>query len=210
MASRDGVLFDTVDEIKGRQARMKTTRLAAVAALVTAAGLFVIADAMAQFGGGMPGGGRRGARMEKGSGPGANRPAPQENVSDLVEYRLALLQEDLRLAREQEVAWVAYEERTKALAADVARERTRMQSANTLNAVEQVNHAVDIARNRLTAWEEIAAAAKTLYDGLTPQQKSLADQRFPSIVSALAPGGEPGYGTRLEGSPARRGAGPGM
>ena len=109
----------------------------------------------------------------------------QESMTELVEFRLALLQEDLKLAREQERAWVVYEERTKALAADISREHARMQSAMSMNAMQQVNHAVDTARDRLTAWEEIASAAKALYDNLTPPQKELADARFPSIVSAL-------------------------
>jgi predicted naringenin-chalcone synthase len=133
-------------------------------------------------------GGKRGSRMgmDKGNPP-TNR--NQENVADVIGFRLAQLQEDLKLTREQEPAWAAYEERTLALAADVARERTRVQAAVSVNAMEQVNHAVDIARDRLTAWEDIATAAKNLYATLTPQQKSLVDQKFPSIVSALEPGG---------------------
>lgn len=186
---------------------MKTARLAVVAVLVAAVCLFAMAEAVAQLGGGMPGGGRRGARMDKGGAPSASRPAVQENVADVMEYRLALLQEDLKLAREQERAWVAYEERVQALAADISRERARMQSFMTSNAVEQVNHAVDTARNRLTAWEEIASAAKTLYDGLNPQQKTLADQRFPSIVMALTSGGAAGPASRPDGPPDRRGPG---
>ena len=173
---------------------MKTARAAMVAAVVTTVGLFVTADAIAQFGGGMPGGGmgggrRGGARMDKGSAPGASRPAAQENVTDVIEYRLALLQEDLKLTREEERAWAAYEERVKALAADISRERARTQSAMGMKAMDQVNHAVDMARNRLAAWEDIASVAKTLYDGLTPQQQTLADERFPSIVSALSSSG---------------------
>lgn len=170
---------------------MRTARSALVAALAAAATLLVMADAMAQFGG-IPGGGmggRRGARMgagmEKGGPSGAAR-GPQESVTNLIDYRLALLQEDLNLARGQESGWLAYEERVKALAADITRERARAQNAAVSSAVDQVNHATDTARNRLAAWEDIASATKALYDILSPQQKLLADQRFPSIVHELS------------------------
>jgi len=185
---------------------MKRARLAVIVALIATLGMFAIADALAQFGGGMPGGGR----MRKGGGPARERPAAQEQqgVGDLVAFRLALLQEDLKLTREQERAWTAYEERANALAADIAREQNRMRSPMSLNAMQQVNHAVDTARNRLTAWEEIAAAAKALYDGLTPQQKELADARFPSIVSALTAGGTIIAGSRSDETGNRWGGGP--
>jgi hypothetical protein len=127
----------------------------------------------------------------------------QESVSDLVAFRLALLQEDLKLTPEQERLWLAYQERTQALAEDISRERKRMQSAMSLNAMQQVAHAVDTARNRLTAWEDIATAARTLYDGLAPQQKELADARFPSIVAALTGGGVTGFPARPSGAELR-------
>jgi hypothetical protein len=173
---------------------MKTPGLALVAAIVAAMTLVMAFDAVAQFGGGM---GRRGMRMEKGNSS-SSRSTTQESVTSLVDYRLALLQEDLKLTREQESGWLTYEERIKALAGDIARERERAKSASAAisNAVEQANHAVDMARNRLAAWEEIAAATKGLYDILNPQQKSLADQRFASIVQDLSgmpvPGAAPG------------------
>jgi len=164
-----------------------------IALLAAAAGVLLSVDAMAQLGGGMPGGGMRGGRMGKGGGaPGQERPAAeQQSLIDLVEFRLALLQEGLKLTREQEQAWMAYEKRTMALAGDIAREQDRLKSAMSMNAMQQVNHAVDAARDRLTAWEDVASSAKALYDGLTPQQKELADARFPSIVNALVAGGMP-------------------
>jgi hypothetical protein len=77
------------------------------------------------------------------------------------------------------------------------RERERAQSAALSSAIEQVNHAADMARNRLAAWEDIASATRALYASLTPQQKTLADQRFPSIVHELA-------GTPVPGDPGPR------
>jgi hypothetical protein len=177
---------------------MKTTGWAVIAATTAIVGLFAVADATAQYGGGMTGGGRRANHLGTGVAPGTSRPATQENVTDLVEFRLALLQEDLKLTREQERAWIAYEERTRALAADISRERSRSQNALSMNAMQQVNHAVDHARDQLAAWEEIAPAAKALYDSLTPEQKALADARMPSIVAALTVGSPAGFFARSE------------
>ena len=171
---------------------MKTTR-SVIVATFTAVALFaqfaIPIDASAQFGGGGMGGmgGKRGARMGMGADKGSTpKRGNQESVANLVEYRLMLLQEDLRLTREQESGWLAYEERVKALAGDLTRERERAQSAALTSAVEQVDHATDSARNHLTAWEDIAAATKTFYASLTPQQKLLIDQRSPSIVHELS------------------------
>jgi hypothetical protein len=186
---------------------MKTTRWVVIAALAAAGVLFAVADTMAQYGGGTTGGGRRGARMEKGANPGMDRPTVQESVVSLVEFRLALLQEDLKLTREQERSWLNYEERTKALAADISREQTRARSAMSMSAMQQVSHEVDTARDRLTAWEEIASAAKALYGSLTPEQRMLANARMPSVISALTPGRTAGSVTRPEGPAAKQGPG---
>jgi hypothetical protein len=176
---------------------MKIIGCTAAVAAAAVLSLLVAADATAQFGGS----GRRGMRMDKGGQSAAGRPAAQENVTDVVEYRLALLQEDLNLTRDQESGWATYEDRVKALATDISRERGRAQSTISMNAVEETNHAVDIARNRLTAWEDIATAAKALYAGLTPQQKLLADQRFPSIVLLLTVGSAAGPSPRSDAPP---------
>lgn len=120
------------------------------------------------------------------------RPALQENITDLVEYRLALLEEDLRLSPGQKIAWQSYADKMQALASDVSRERNRGQPDAPTNALQQIDHAVDVARNRLTALEDISAAARVLYEGLTPQQKSLVDSRLSTIIIPLTNGGTPG------------------
>ncbi|HSN39762.1 MAG TPA: hypothetical protein VLT92_06160 [Burkholderiales bacterium] len=61
-----------------------------------------------------------------------------------------------------------------------------------MNALQQIDHVVDVARDRLTALEDISAAVRVLYDGLAPRQKSLVDSRLPSIIVPLTAGGAPG------------------
>ena len=161
--------------------------LATIAACATS-------ELLAQFpgGGGFPGGTMRGGRNRPDSSMKDKRPAIQEDTADLVEYRLAMLQEDLKLSSGQENAWLSYADKVRALVSDISKERGRGQIASTqMDALQQVDHAVDVARNRLTALEDIASAAKTLYGGLTPQQKLLADSRFVTIIPLII-GGAPG------------------
>jgi hypothetical protein len=56
--------------------------------------------------------------------------------------------------------------------------------------MQQMNRAVDRARNRLTALEDVSAAAKVLYEILGPEQKMLVDARFPTIVPLIAGGAQ--------------------
>ena len=175
---------------------MKAAKLAAVY-LSAIMGVISAQDILAQFGSGpppsgigsMPGGGIRGERMQRGDAPArAQRAAVQEDMEDVVDHRLTVLQEELRLSADQENVWRSYADKVHALLSDMSRERRRIQSGMSMNALQQVDHAVDVARNRLAAWEDVAAAAKTLYQRLTPQQQALVDARFASIVTLITDG----------------------
>ena len=165
---------------------------ATLASVLLAAMLLAMQESMAQFGGGFPGGastggGMRGGRGSQGSIPrDQQRPAMQENIADQVEYRMDLLQEDLKLRPEQYNPWVAYADKVKALAADIARERGRTVPMTSGNALQQIDQIVNAARNRLTALEDVASVAKVLYDSLAPEQKLLADSRIAMIIPAAA------------------------
>jgi len=181
------------------EVKVKTTKFAVIY-LLAAITACAAPDLLAQFppgGGGFPGGGMRGGRHHPDSSGKDKRPAIQENAADLVEYRLELLQEDLKLAPGQENAWVAYADKVRALTSDLLRERSRARTTDKqTNALQQMDHAVDVARDRLTALEDIAAAAKVLYASLNPEQKMLTDSRFTTIVPLIegsAPAGA-GYG----------------
>jgi len=110
----------------------------------------------------------------------------QQNAPDHGAVILHELHEDLKLTPAQEPAWQAYTDKLQALATDLARERSRAQSsAQTsaqLNALQQIDRTLDTVRNRLTGLEDIAAAAKSLYEMLTPEQRSVADSRLAKII----------------------------
>ena len=120
-------------------------------------------ESPAQFGGGVPGGGTRGNRARPDGAAREQRPPVQDNSPEQIEDRLGMLEEDLQLRPDQRAAWQACEEKVMAYAADIGREQTRgLPSAATLSSIQQIEHTVDVARNRLTALEDIASAAKTL------------------------------------------------
>ena len=73
-----------------------------------------------------------------------------------------------------------------------------------MKVLQRLDHAVDVARNRLTAVEDIAAAAKKLYAGLTPEQQSIADPRLATAIAAAAISGSASSDIRLEPPEARR------
>jgi len=155
-------------------------------------------QSQAQFRGGFPGGGgmRGGGRDGGADQMGSRRQAMREEAPDQTEVILYEFRQDLKLTPAQEPAWQSYVDKVQALAFDRARDRRRAQAGNAggaqPSATQQFDHVLDSERNRLTALEEVAAAAKTLYEGLSPEQKVTADSRLARIIPGLA-GAMPAY-----------------
>ena len=115
-------------------------------------------------------------------------------VVSSMQFRLETLEEDLRLLPEQRSAWLAYRERVLKMAEDAQR-AARMVLGGEMAAPKRLDQLADVARDRLTAIEDIVDAGKNLYAILTPAQKSVADRRMAAPVMALA-GVEPTSGAR--------------
>jgi len=159
----------------------------AVAMLAGAIAASIAQDSLAQFGGGMPGGGMRGNRNRPDSAARESRLPVQDNSPEQIEDRLGMLEEDLHLAPGQQAAWQACMDKIAAYATDIGREQTRgSPAAASLSSLQLIDHAVDVSRNRLTALEDIAAAARTLYATLNAQQKSIVDPRLANIVTSIS------------------------
>jgi hypothetical protein len=142
----------------------------------------LLADrAFAQFGGRR---GRGGMDSGGGTGPGGGQGKGSKEPTPMLEITLHELQKDLKLAPEQQPLFDAYAETLRGLANDVARERQRQSAAKAVSAtlVERIDHNVDALRNRLTAVEDIAQAAKTLYAKLNPDQQRVADPRLATLM----------------------------
>ena len=121
-------------------------------------------------------GGRRGKRGGDDQKKGGEEPRVNQ-----IEVTLHEFHEDLKLTDAQEPAWESYVEKLRALARDVARE-SRSRPAQ-LDLLQRIDRIVDSARNRLTALEDIAQSAKSLYAGLTPEQQKTADPRLANIIA---------------------------
>jgi hypothetical protein len=168
-------------------------------ALTFASAMLLAPEAYAQFGSGMKGGGmqgggeRRGERNKgcenpdkpaAGKEPGGVPPMGREQL----EYQLGTLQVDLHLSPEQATFWQSFAERLLALEADSARQRARRFSASTTateSSVRKLSRAVDTARNRLTALEDIESATRALQQNLQTDQVDLIDMRMSRLLDAL-------------------------
>ena len=155
--------------------------------VVVAAALAVVPMALAQIPG--PGGrggptGMGGGAANKAGGPGEPRVAAPANITELVSMRLSQLEEDLNLRANQVVWWNAYRDRVMGLLDDVR--PSRRTSVIETTALQRLDALTDIARNRLTATEDIADAGKALYKVLTPEQKAVADRRLALPLATLS------------------------
>jgi hypothetical protein len=172
---------------------LRATVTAGVAMLVVALGA---TDSYAQFSGGrggmggMSGGGRSGNRDQSNQENRNNNRPVQEDTYEQMEYRLSLLEEDLHLRPEQRAAWEAFAGRVRAYASDLARARPRAMTpaaatggSTGVSGVQVIEQAADAARNRATALDDAAGAAKALYAGFNADQKMLADVRIATIVA---------------------------
>lgn len=171
--------------------RLTDVQRAALQRCALAAFLGVAASqAFAQFGGGPPG---RGGMGGPPGGMGNDRPpGERRSVSASGDHLIAdtMRQLDnvhyqLRLRPEQEPLWAAYQEKVGALVSDQLRSRRETASGDALR---QMERKIDVVRNRLTALEEIAAAAHNLYQQLDVAQQEKADRLLPATLPTLYSG----------------------
>jgi len=152
--------------------------------------LCVTHDAAAQFGGNR----RATTGVDRGNRDTAQqrdaRPAQDgDGISyEVVEYRLTLFAEALRPTAEQMPLWQDFQKKVRLYAADVARQRAARMAPVSMAAAQpgaqkHLAQAVDDARNRLAALEDVEVAANALWQLLTADQRSVADTRIPTIVA---------------------------
>ena len=179
-------------------------------AVLVAVALLTAGSAFAQFGG-ATGAGRGTGHGASAGADSSHLPPPKPlnmpeatvpmTLQSAVQYRLELLEEDLRVRPEQQKAWLNYRDRVLKLAEDAQR-AARTALAGDMSAPQRLDRLGDIARDRLTAIEDIVDAGKQLYAVLTPGQQGVADRRLAVPVMALA-GVEPNSATARAGAPAK-------
>ena len=129
------------------------------------------AAAFAQMGG-WP---RRGGDKSAGGGKGGAQINPLE--ATLGEFEI-----DLKLSGDQQKAWDAYASGIRALQKDIARERAPRASDAQLDLAKRLDRAADVARDRLTAVEDIVDSAKGLLKALSSEQRAMADPRLANLI----------------------------
>ncbi|MGZ5140607.1 MAG: Spy/CpxP family protein refolding chaperone [Burkholderiales bacterium] len=164
-------------------------------ALVIALALPAI-DAGAQFsgGGGMgrggmggAGGGMRGQMGGRDNKPDAS-PVVRRDIVDETEDRLYTLEDALHLTPDQQPIWARYATSVSAAAKDVARDRDGGVLREKVPVLVRLDRIVEASRNRFTALEDMNAAAKALYEKLTPRQRDLCDPQLGTIAALLFEG----------------------
>lgn len=132
--------------------------------------------------GSQPSSPNNGERMER--RPSSSSPLEQQQL------RFMELEKQLELTDKQRPLWDTYRQRIDALNADLIRNPKGMVSAKD-NSLQQVNRQIDLARNRLTALEDIGDAASALYRTLSPAQQKVADKllaaTLPDVYGTPAP-----------------------
>lgn len=86
----------------------------------------------------------------------------------------------LRLTPVQEYVWDVYQGRVSTLMSDLLRPAGT--TIGSSNALQQIGTTVDVARDRLTALEDMADAATVLYASLDQRQRVVADRRLALTV----------------------------
>lgn len=121
------------------------------------------------------------------------------SIPELVAIRMSQLEEDLLLTTAQLPLWKTYRTRVMELLEDT--KRGPRVSASETNAPKRLDALADMARNRLTAVEDIVDAGKALYGSLTPAQREVADRRLALPLATLT-GNDAGSDLRMQPRPA--------
>jgi len=155
------------------------------------AGILVLSACATPYGGGMGGpGGGPGGMGGSGGMNGGERGVPERGAFkspiEQIQEQLVDTAMALKLTPKQAVLWDAYQASVGALMADQVKQELYATTPRT--ALQLINGKVDVVRNRLTAMEEIAERATTLYQSLDDGQKTIADQRLAATVPALYSG----------------------
>ena len=121
------------------------------------------------------------------------------NLPELVSIRLAQLEEDLQFTPAQMPLWTTFRTRVMDMLEDA--KRGARVSASETTAPKRLDALADMARNRLTAVEDIVDAGKALYASLTPAQRDIADRRLALPLATLT-GNDAGSDVRMQPRPA--------
>ena len=118
-------------------------------------------------------------------GAGAGHSGRWSNPAAAVEGHLAALKVELKITPDQDTAWKTFTDKARQQATIMIarRDARRAQMSSTAPATpqpapERLAQRTEFAKQRIAAMETMTAAVKDLYNVLTPEQKTLADQQL--------------------------------
>jgi len=122
-----------------------------------------------------------GAVQAQSTNPGAGYGHSHDPVA-AADKRLTRLKAELKITSAQETAWNAYADQVKQRAVEMQALHNQMREAASGNtrpsAPERAERQAQFAKQQQEYLEKLAALTKDLYATLTPEQRTLADQRL--------------------------------
>jgi protein CpxP len=100
------------------------------------------------------------------------------------EQRLSRLKADLNITADQEPLWQAFADRVKSEAGGGLRAMREQAKDDNLTAPERMARMTDVMKQRLAVMESVGDAFNRLYQGLTPEQRRIADERATRMMHA--------------------------
>lgn len=116
-------------------------------------------------------------------GPPGSRKIGLQGLVSQKQDQLREVEQLLHLAPNQQIFWDDYQEKIGALVTDMARHDLHIRATDS--AIANIDAKVDVVRNRLAAMEDIADAARKLYQVLDEEQRRNADHLLPATVPTL-------------------------
>lgn len=99
------------------------------------------------------------------------------NPAAMAERHLAHLKGKLKITPDQEPAWQAFAAKVKAQAKAMGSFRRHAGQEGPKAWPDRMARQVEFMKQRLAAMQEIQGAAQQLYQALTPEQRTVADQQ---------------------------------
>ena len=127
-----------------------------------------------------------------GRGPGAPAKSSMAQAEADLQMNITRLRDDLKLTKAQQTLFDAYVDKITSLGDDIQRSQVTLRSTKNveLTSSQQFGQMIDLARNRLTAIEDIAEAGTILFESLSAEQKAIANRRLAALVTPLLAGGQ--------------------
>jgi len=119
-----------------------------------------------------------GAAQAHGASGGASYGRGHGDPVASADQRLTRLKSDLKITAAQEPAWNAYAAQIKQHAGEMKALHDARSGSAPATAPERIERQAQFAKQQQEHLERLAVLTKDLYGTLTPEQKTLADQRL--------------------------------